>query len=156
MQAERHPKGDKIVSPFAQSEAAISPKKKSGIPLAIGIAAVVLLLIAGLAGGIVISRYLRDSYRTLEVFPVTKYLDDAHSLYGSKFKAELRVESDLGWKEGIGRLMLFSMTSDPRPLAVMVPAAVGKDIYFTKGQTYMAEFEVKEGGLIYATACRKN
>lgn len=85
-----------------------------------------------------------------------KYLQDSHALYGLKFKAELRVEADLGWKDGVGRLMLFSTTEDARPIAVMMPAAVAKDIYFTKGQTYLAEFEVKEGGLIYATACRKN
>ena len=42
--------------------------------------------------------------------------------------------------------MLFSTADDPRPIAVFIPSAVGKDIYFTKGQTYIAEVEVKEGG----------
>jgi hypothetical protein len=37
-----------------------------------------------------------------------------------------------------------------------VPAVVANDIYFTKGQTYTAEIEVKEGGLIYANSCQKN
>lgn len=60
------------------------------------------------------------------------------------------MEADLGWKDGAGRLMLFSTADDPRPIAVLIPVAVAKDIYFTKGQTYITEIEVKEGGLIYA------
>lgn len=100
--------------------------------------------------------YLKDPYRTLEAFPVAKYLENYRSMAGSRFKAQLRVEADLGWKEGIGRLMLFSSAEEPRPIAVMVPEAIGKSIYFTKGQTYQTELEVKEGGLIYANACRKN
>ncbi len=100
-------------------------------------------------------RSLNDPYRTLEHFPVAKYLDSHRALAGSKFKAVLRVENDLGWKEGVGRLMLFSTSEDARPIAVMIPAGM-TDIYFTKGQTYMAELEVKEGGLIYANSIRRN
>ncbi len=156
MQTERDQDKGKIISPFAHSEAAIPAKKGNKSKLYLWISLIVVVLIIGGVGGLFVSRYLTDPYRTLEVFPVAKYLDDPHSLYGSKFKAELRVEADLGWKEGIGRLMLFSTPDDSRPLAVMIPAAVGKDIYFTKGQSYIAEFEVKEGGLIYANSCRKN
>lgn len=100
--------------------------------------------------------YLNDPYRTLEPFPVSKFLDSPRALLGSRFQGELRVEANLSYKDGVGRLMLFSTSDDSRPIAVMVPDAVGKDIYFTKGQTYMAELEVKEGGLIYANSCRKN
>jgi hypothetical protein len=77
-------------------------------------------------------------------------------LAGSKFKAELHVEADLGWKDGAGRLMLFSTPDDPRPVAVLIPPAVSNGIYFTKGQTYTLAIEVKEGGLIYADSCQKN
>lgn len=115
-----------------------------------------MILAIGVVGGIFLTRYLNDPYRTLESFPVAKFLENYQSLAGSRFKAELRVEADLIWKENTGRLMLFSTSDDSRPIAVMVPAVVAKDIYFTKGQTYMAELEVKEGGLIYANSCRKN
>ncbi len=156
MQADRQPEGDKIISPFAHSEASISPKKGSQTKILLWGCLVFILLIAGSVGGVYLNRYLTNPYRTLEPFPVEKYLDSPHALEGSKFKADLRVEADLGWKDGVGRLMLFSTADDPRPLAVMVPAIVGKDIYFTKGQTYTAEFEIKEGGLIYAISCQKN
>jgi hypothetical protein len=65
------------------------------------------------------------------------------------------VENDLGWKEGAGRLMVFSLRDNPHPIVVMIPPSLAQ-IYFTKGQTYEGELEVKEGGLIYANSIRKN
>lgn len=154
--SQRDFESGKVVSPFENTEAALPQKGAPGTKYAIGIGLAVLLVAAGAVGGVFLARYLNDPYRTLEVFPVAKYLESHRALAGSKFKGELRVESDLGWKEGVGRLMLFSTPGDSRPLAVLVPAGVAKDIYFTKGQTYLAELEVKEGGLIYANSCRKN
>jgi hypothetical protein len=147
---------DKVISPFAQSEVSISPSKGSGGKLFLIIGLSLLLVIGGAVAGIFVMRYVNDPYRTLEPFPVSKYFDGYQGLAGSKFKAEFRVEADLGWKDGAGRLMLFSTTDDPRPIAVLIPAAVANGIYFTKGQTYVAEIEVKEGGLIYASSCQKN
>ncbi len=103
-----------------------------------------------------ITGYLRDPYRTLEPFPVAKYFDGHRAVAGARFRGDLRVEADLGWKQGMGRLMLFAAEGETRPLAVMIPESVGKDLYFTKGQTFLAELEVREGGLIYANSIRKN
>ena len=146
---------EKVISPFAESEASISSKKKGG-PIYLYLAGGLLLLVIGAIAAMFAMRYLNDPYRTLEVFPVSKYLDNYQALAGSKYKADFRVEADLGWKEGAGRLMLFSIADDARPIAVLVPASVGTGIYFTKGQTYTAEVEVKEGGLIYANSFQKN
>lgn len=82
-------------------------------------------------------------------------MESYKSLAGSKFRGDLRVENDLGWKEGVGRLMVFSLRDDPRPIVVMIPPGLA-EIYFTKGQTYEGELEVKEGGLIHANSIRKN
>ena len=149
-----HPPAD-VVSPFADVEADIPRKRHRNRGRFLWIA-LSILLVAVAIGGVAIIGYLRDPYRTLEPFPIGKYLENFRSMAGSRFKAQLRVEADLGWKEGVGRLMLFSSADEPQPIAVMVPALVGKDIYFTKGQTYQTELEVKEGGLIYANSCRKN
>jgi hypothetical protein len=145
-----------VQSPFAHAESAV-PRPRAGqgrLWVAVGLA-VVLTAVLGV-GALFVSRHLGDPYRTLEDFPVAKFLDTPQALAGSRFKAELRVEADLAYKEGVGRLMLFSTAQDARPIAVMVPGPVARDIVFTKGQTYMAELEVKEGGLIYANSCRKN
>lgn len=147
----------RVISPFSDSTETFpqsSGANKKTIFLVAGL--VVILLIAVGFGGFFLTGYMNDPYRTLEPFPVSKFLDSPRALLGSKFQAELRVEANLSYKDGVGRLMLFSTNEDSRPIAIMVPDAVGKDIYYTKGQTYMAELEVKEGGLIYANSCRKN
>ena len=146
----------KVTSPFSGTEAAVPRQRQNRKKLFLWIGAVIVVLAIGAAGSFFATRYLNDPYRTLETFPVAKFLENPRSLSGSRFKAVLRVEADLKWKESIGRLMLFSTDNDSRPIAVMVPTVVARDIYFTKGQTYIAELEVKEGGLIYANSCRKN
>jgi hypothetical protein len=152
-----HPTGtDKVISPFAESEAIVSRRKGNSGRLFLIIGAGLLLVIVGAVTAVFAMRYIDDPYRTLETFPVSKYFDDYQGLAGSKYKADFRVEADLGWKDGAGRLMLFSTADDSRPIAVMIPAAVANGIYFTKGQTYTAEVEVKEGGLIYADSFQKN
>ncbi|MDR0533577.1 MAG: hypothetical protein LBH01_06450 [Verrucomicrobiales bacterium] len=160
MQPDKRPSEptlDKVIaSPFEHAEESIPRPRKSNKKIFLWIGVVVIVLAIGVVGGIFLTRYLNDPYRTLESFPVAKFLDDYRALAGSRFKADLRVEADLGWKEGVGRLMLFSTSEDSRPVVVMIPAVIAKDIYFTKGQTYVAELEVKEGGLIYANSCRKN
>lgn len=146
---------ERVASPFAQTEATLSapPRRSSRIILWITLG--VALTIAGGVGGTYVTRFLSDPLRTMEAFPVSKYFDNYHSLAGAKFKGELRVEADLGWKEGVGRLMLFSTSGDNRSIAVFIPG-LQANIYFVKGQTYLAELEVKEGGLIYANSCKKN
>jgi len=123
--------------------------------MALWIVAGIALVAVGGFGGTALTRFLNDPLRTMEPFPTAKYFENYHSLAGAKFKGELRVEADLGWKDGVGRLMLFSTPNDSRYIPVMVPGALG-NIYFVKGQTYLAELGVKEGGLVYANSCKKN
>lgn len=146
---------DPVTSPFFGVEATLAVERKSPRRLRIWILAGAIATIVGLLAGYFVAKHLRDPLRTLEQFPVAKYLDNHRAVAGSRFRGELSVEADLGWKEGVGRLMVFSTRGEPRPLVVMIPAHLAQ-IYFTKGQTYLAELEVKDGGLIYANSCRKN
>jgi hypothetical protein len=145
-----------VVSPFAEAEAMIPAARSPRSRLAWAVGTAIFLIVAGAIGGWLTMRYLNDPLRTLEPFPVAKYLDDYKGLAGSRFKGNLRVEADLGWKDGIGRLMLFTASEDNRPVAVMIPAGVANGTFFEKGQTYLMALEVKEGGLIYANSCTKN
>ena len=147
---------EKVISPFAQTETTIPERKRSGQKLLLIGTMGCLLFIGGIVVTVFAMRYFNNPYRTLQTFPVSKYLDNYQALSGSKYKADFRVENDLGWKERAGRLMLFSTAEDARPIAVLVPAAVANGIYFTKGQSYTAEIEVKEGGLIYADSFQKD
>jgi hypothetical protein len=143
-----------VISPFSDAETPVLQKRRqSHLALWVSLGVVLCLVLA--IGGFFLTRYLNDPLRTLEPFPVGKYLESYKALAGSKFRSTLRVENDLGWKEGTGRLMVFSLRDNPRPIVVMIPPSLTQ-IYFTKGQTYEGELEVKEGGLIYANSIRKN
>jgi len=83
-----------------------------------------------------------------------KYLSDYRPMSGVKFKADLKVSADLGWKPEKGHLMVFTVNNDNRQLVVFIPPKLS-GIYFTKGQTYQASIEVGEGGLVYADSFEK-
>lgn len=148
------PHGAPIISPFADAEGHTIPKRQGPSITFWAVLGTSLLIIVAISSFFLI-RFLNDPLRTLEPFPVAKYLESYKSLAGSKFRGDLRVENDLGWKEGAGRLMVFTVENDTRLVPVMIPPNLAQ-IYFTKGQNYQAELEVKEGGLVYANSCRKN
>jgi hypothetical protein len=146
----------RIISPFAQTTATIhSPGKHHSHSWLFWVACIVAVLIALGTIGYFVQKYLTDPYRTLESFPVDKYLSDYRSLSGSKFKAEVKVSADLGWKAEVGRLMVFTIGDDNRPIVVLIPPKLS-GIFFTKGQNYQTSLEVGEGGLIYADSCEKD
>jgi len=142
-----------VSSPFESSRAEVTPNgaksKRSWIVLGL-----ITLIVLGVSGGLLV-RYLAEPLRTLEVLPVDKYFSGYEALRGAKFKGRLRVESDLGFRPDHGRLMVFSSESDPRPLVVLIPANLAGQ-YFTKGQFYLMQLDVREGGIIYANTCVKN
>ncbi len=146
--------GNPILSPFSDTESLVFQRRgKSRVALWVSLG-IIFCVVIGI-GGFFLARYLNDPLRTLEPFPVGKYMDSYKTLAGSKFRGNLRVENDLGWKEGVGRIMVFSLRDDPHPIVVMIPTTLSH-IYFTKGQNFEGELEVKEGGLIYANSIRKN
>jgi hypothetical protein len=148
--------GQQVVSPFAQTTATVTPpgRRRSSAWLFWGL--VGFLVIVGLgAAGYFVGQYLNDPYRTLEPFPVDKYLSDYHSLAGSKFKADVKVSAELPSNTSVGRLMVFTTDSDARPVVVLIPPKLA-NIFFTKGQNYRTSLEVGDGGLIYADSCEKN
>lgn len=157
MQADQpHPAehaADSIISPFSDAESHSFKQRKGNAALWVSLALTFVIVLT--IGGFFLFRYLNDPFRTLQPFPVAKYMDGYKALAGSKFRAILRVENDLGWKEGVGRLMAFTIRDEPHPIVVMIPPSLAQ-IYFVKGQSYRAELEVKEGGLIYANSCKKD
>jgi hypothetical protein len=97
---------------------------------------------------------INDPYRTLETFPVAAYYNNFNSLVGARFKAELAVEADLGYREGIGRLMVFRSQQDGRTMAVLLKSP-DAEIFFSKGQIYLGEVQVGADGLILFSSLSK-
>ena len=145
----------RVISPFAQTTSTVQSKggRSSGSWALWIVSSLLVLVIFGITGYFTY-KYLGDPYRTLEPFPMDKYLADYRSMTGNKFKADLKVSADLGWKAETGRLMVFTIQNDSRPLVVLIPPKLS-GLYFTKGQNYQASLEVGEGGLVYADSCEK-
>ena len=144
----------RVISPFAQTTSTVQSgggrgSGSVGLWLVSGLVILVILAIVGYFT----YKYLADPYRTLEAFPMDKYLSDYRSMQGAKFKADLKVSADLGTQGG-KRLMVFTFQNDSRPLVVLIPPKLG-GIFFEKGQNYQASLEVEDGGLVYADTCEK-
>ena len=153
--ADNESESQRIISPFAQTTSTVHSargKSRKNLPLWI-VSSLLVLTILGVIGYFVY-KYIGDPYRTLEPFPADKYLADYRSLSGAKFKADLKVSADLGWKADTGHLMVFTVENNNRPIVVLIPPKLG-GIFFIKGQSYQAALEVGEGGLIYADSCEK-
>ena len=144
----------RVISPFARTTSTVQPSRGGGSNWALWLVSSLLILVVVGVVGYFSYKYLADPYRTLEPFPMDKYLSDYKSLTGAKFKADLKVANDLGSKSDTGRLMVFTIQNDSRPLVVLIPPKLG-GLFFEKGQNYQASLEVEEGGLVYADSCEK-
>ncbi len=152
---EEESENPRIISPFAQTTATVRRGGGSGSgSLALWIvSSLLVLVILGIVGYFTL-QYLNDPYRTLEPFPMDKYLSDYHSMIGNKFKAELKVAASLNYQADSGRLMVFTLPDDSHPVVVLIPPKYS-GLYFTKGQNYQASVEVQQDGTIYADSCEK-
>jgi hypothetical protein len=152
---ENEGESPRVISPFAQTTSTVQAKGGGGgSSLALWIVSGLLVfVIIGIAGYFTY-KYVGDPYRTLEPFPMDKYLADWRSMAGNKFKADLKVSADLGYTPETGRIMIFTVPNDNRYLVVLIPPKL-KDLYFSKGQSYQASLSVGEGGLVYADSCEK-
>ena len=145
----------RVISPFAQTTSTVQTRGGGGgNSLALWLVSSLLVLVVVGIVGYFAYKYLSDPYRTLEPFTMDKYMSDYRSLEGARFKADLKVSNDLGWKADTGRLMVFTVQSDSRPLVVLIPPRLG-GLFFEKGQDYQASLEIGEGGLVYADSCEK-
>ena len=153
--ADDEGEGQRIISPFAQTTSTVQAARGGKpTPWALWVVSSLLgLLILGIIGFFTF-QYLDNPFRTMESFSMDKYMADYRPMSGVKFKANLKVSADLGWKPEKGHLMVFTVENDNRDLVVLIPPKLS-GIFFTKGQTYQVSLEVGEGGLIYADTCDK-
>jgi hypothetical protein len=106
-------------------------------------------------GGYMLFKTGADPLRTLEEFPIESYLRNHEAVLGSRFRAELILDADLGGELGKGRMFSFRSQSTGRILPVLIPDSIGQSV-FDKGQRYQLELEVRTGGIIYANSCKKS
>ena len=152
---EEESESPRIISPFAQTTSTVrrgSGRGSGGLALWI-VSTLLVLVVLGIIAYFTV-QYLDDPYRTLEPFPMDKYMSDYRSLIGNKFKADLKVSASIGYQDVTGRLMVFTLPDDSRSLVVLIPPKFS-GLYFTKGQNYQASLEVQQDGTVYADSCEK-
>ena len=134
----------------------MTPQAPAGrkVPL-VWVALIAAVLLGSIGGGFFFTHFASNPYRTLEPFPLETYAGNYHAVEGSRFKATLRVENDLGYNAGTGRLMVFSIEGDGRTLVALVPTRLADNL-FSRGQRYTAELQVGDGGLIQVNSYVKN
>lgn len=153
---ENEGESPRVISPFARTTSSVQPKGGGGgSSLALWIVSGLLVFVILAIAGYFTLKYVGDPYRTLEPFPMDKYLANWRSMEGNKYKADLKVSADLGYTQETGRIMIFTVPNDNRYLVVVIPRNLSDHLYFTKGQNYQASLEVREGGLVYADSCDK-
>lgn len=153
--SEAHPQAQAAPSPFADHQAQVSHHSGgSRGKIALWITAGFLTALLLGFGGLQLQSILNDPYRTLETFPADRYLDNYQSLAGGRYKADLRVENELGYREGVGKLMVLGTENSRYSVPVLVSPELAS-ISFTKGQLYRFELIIREGGVIYGIRAKK-
>jgi len=152
---EEIPKIEKDVpvrSPFSgiQSPLKSDPKRRSGFGIWVVTGIVCLAVLAFIFG----QRALRDPLRTLQSFPVQEYYENYSSLEGTRFKAELKAVHQVGWKEDVGRLVVFNIDQTENPVVILI-SPKDEATSIKSGDRYLAEIRVTEGGLLTAQNLRK-
>jgi len=144
----------RIISPFAQTTSTVRRGSGGGSGLALWIVSSLLVIVIVGIVAFFTYKYLEDPYRTLEPFPMDKYLSDYRSMMGNKYKADLKVSASIDYQAETGRLMVFTLPDDSRALVVLIPPKLS-GLYFSKGQNYQASLEVQQDGTVYADTCEK-
>ncbi|MDZ4742836.1 MAG: hypothetical protein SGI98_05385 [Verrucomicrobiota bacterium] len=121
---------------------------------------VILVLVGlGVGGYLLVKRQAAGAAATTAAvnytdFSVNAFLENPASLAGNRYKAQMRVESQLGFSAETGRLLVFKEQVNQKPLAVVVPAKLDK-VNLEKGQLLEVKFIIKDGGVIYVEDIQK-
>lgn len=146
---------DPVRSPFSGVQSTIVRPERLK-PRIFAITLTVLLGVLVVAGGFVLfQKGLSDPLRTLQDFPVDEYYENHSALEGTRFKARLKAVNQIGWKEDLGRLVIFEAGAGGKPVVVVIPPNL-ETLSIESGQPYQAEIRVTEGGLLKANYLRKD
>ncbi len=107
---------------------------------------------AALAVGVFIF-FGQGRFRGLQDFPAATYLESPESLQGNRYLLDAWIESQLVWREEVGRVMEVRAASGSGKVAVFVPASLPQNLYV--GQRYRMDVRVQQRGLIHVQHLEK-
>lgn len=121
--------------------------------MAIGITVGVLITVLLGLGALQLQNFRNDPSNLAE-FPAERYLENYQAVAGGRYHADLRVENELRFREGAGKLMILGTKNSQYSFPVLIAPELA-EANFTKGQLYRFEIIIREGGLIYGTRAIK-
>src|SRR5437899_935058 len=120
------------------------------------ILAVVVLIVAAIAGGRFLFGRVNDPYRTAASLDVATYLENSNSLRGNTYKVTGTILNSLAWSPTAGRLFSIDVGSNVGSdvLPVLIPVQFNH-VNVQKGQRFTFKIEVDDKGILRATDLRK-
>jgi hypothetical protein len=115
----------------------------------------VLVAVVGLTALIAVGWWLKsrvgDPYRTLPVFPVSEYMQNADSLRGNTYKVEGVIGKQLKYTT---EARLFEVLVGGEPISILVPSEFNSLDLRPEGR-FQFKIEVAEKGILRAKDVRK-
>ncbi|MFP4157155.1 MAG: hypothetical protein ACLFU4_06000 [Opitutales bacterium] len=85
--------------------------------------------------------------------PIESYLRRPGDFLGNTYLLKGRIDSQIKWEEGVGRILAVRAELSEARLPVFVPSEVEQNLHV--GQIYEMRAIIRQGGLIYVEALRK-
>lgn len=88
-----------------------------------------------------------------EPFPVQSFLSAPDNLQGNRYELEAEIDAQLGWREGVGRLVAVRALKGDARLPVFIADSLNANLLVA--QRYRFEITVRKGGLLYVERLKK-
>jgi hypothetical protein len=132
------------------------PRRASSSANPVWILAIVVFIVASMAGGYYLYNTASDPYRTLTALDTEAYLQNSNSLRGNTYKIRATIVDQLAWSAETGKLYSVevekSTGSDVIPL--LIPPEFNS-INIQKGQKFYFQVEVGDKGLLKVKGIKK-
>ncbi len=110
-----------------------------------------LLIVGAIAVGWWLKSRVSDPFRTLPVFPLSEYMENANSLRGNTYKLDGVIGDQLGYQPSN---RLFNVKVNGQPIPVLVPVEFNH-LDLRKEQRFQFKVEVADKGVLKAKDVRK-
>ena len=110
-----------------------------------------IVVVAAIAGGMMLKGKVTDPFRTLPVFPIADYMQNSNSLRGNTYKLD-GVIGDLRQYTTTARLFAVEVANEP--VSLLVPAEFNH-MDMRKGQRFLFKVEVADKGVLRAKDVKK-
>lgn len=81
------------------------------------------------------------------------YLKQPGNFLGNTYAISAQIDSQLEWREGVGRILAVRCENSESRIPVFVPVTAGNNLHV--GQRYEMRVSIRKGGLIYVENLRK-